>query len=350
MRMCHALAAAGHDVTLVAKSGAKSGAALGTGDDHAFYGTSGFDIVKLARPAWRGGGVVFASQMALEVARRRADLVYARDVAGAFIAGRLRRAVVFEAHGIPSNRSARWLLEQVVRQPTLRGLVAISAALRADLVDRDLVPPHAPTIVAHDAADVPVAVAKRARSSRPQLGYVGNLYAGRGIELVLAVAERMPDCDVIIAGGSPEDLARWLPNAPRNVSFRGFIEPARLGEVYASLDVVLMPYPRVNIGVASGASDTSRWCSPMKMFEYMASGVPIVSSDLPVLQEILCHERDALIAPADNVAAWCAAIRRLLDEPLLASRLATTARDELERDHTWNARVRTIMTALGETR
>jgi glycosyltransferase involved in cell wall biosynthesis len=342
MRMCDALAAAGHDVTLVAKAGP----ALGARDDHAFYGTRGFHIVKLARPSWRGGGVVFTGQMAVEIVRRRADLVYSRDLAGAMIAGQLRRPFVYEAHGIPANRTARWLLGRVAHLPTLRGLVAISRALRDDLAARGLVPAHAPTIVAHDAAAISSAAPRSERAARPRLGYVGNLYPGRGIELVIELAARMPACDVVIVGGSPADIARWQPQAPGNVSFRGFVEPARLAEIYAQLDVVLMPYPRSGIGVASGANDTSRWCSPMKMFEYMASGAPIVSSDLPVLQEVLRHERDALIAPADDVDAWRAAVQRLLDDPALSRRLATTAREELARDHTWDARVRRIMTEL----
>jgi glycosyltransferase involved in cell wall biosynthesis len=86
----------------------------------------------------------------------------------------------------------------------------------------------------------------------------------------------------------------------------------------------------------------------MKMFEYMGSGVPIVASDLPVLGEVLTHRRNALIAPAGDVDAWRAAIRELLDEPDLARRLATAARADLERDHTWDRRVATIFQAIAQ--
>jgi len=107
-----------------------------------------------------------------------------------------------------------------------------------------------------------------------------------------------------------------------------------------------MPYPRSGIGVASGASDTSRWCSPMKMFEYMATGAPIIASDLPVLGEILRDDHNALIAPAGDAAAWQRAVERLLGEPELADRLAGQAYDDLARHHTWDSRVRGIFAEL----
>jgi glycosyltransferase involved in cell wall biosynthesis len=84
----------------------------------------------------------------------------------------------------------------------------------------------------------------------------------------------------------------------------------------------------------------------MKMFEYMASGAPIVASDLPVLGEVLRHDHNALVAPADDVAAWQRAVERLIADPALARRLAQQAYADLVRDHTWDARVRTIFDRL----
>jgi glycosyltransferase involved in cell wall biosynthesis len=107
-----------------------------------------------------------------------------------------------------------------------------------------------------------------------------------------------------------------------------------------------MPYPRSGIGVATGDSDTYRWCSPMKMFEYMATGAPIITSDLPVLGEVLRHEHNALVAPADDVASWQHAIARLVADPALAGRLAQQAFADLVQGHTWDTRVRSIFAAL----
>ncbi|HEY4240967.1 MAG TPA: glycosyltransferase family 4 protein [Kofleriaceae bacterium] len=349
MRMCAALARAGHGVRLVAKRSDEEVA-----DDFAFYGVPrGFELEKLARPAVKGGGMVFAAGLAGQLVRRRswADLVYSRDVVGALLATQLRMPAVYEAHGIPARPAVRRALRRVLRRPSLRALVVISEALRRDLAAEDLLPPHAPTIVAHDAADAPPLPLRVPRTGRPRLGYIGNLYRGRGVELVVELAGRLPSCDVELVGGTERDLAYWrAQHVPANARFVGFVAPGELTARYATYDALLMPYPRSGIGVASdGGVDTSRWCSPMKMFEYMAAGAPIVTSDLPVLGEILRDGENALVAPAGDAAAWERAIRRLLDEPQLASRLAHAARTQLEREHTWDARVARILGHLRAT-
>jgi glycosyltransferase involved in cell wall biosynthesis len=347
MKMCAAIARAGHEVRLLAKR-SPDPADAGV-DVHAFYGVEGFAVDLLPRPARRGGGVVFAAATlaALVRARRRTDVVYSRDLVSALTALELGLPTVAELHGIPDGPRLRALVRRVARHRRLRGVVVISEALRLDLVAADLAPTRAPIVVAHDAADPPAAAPRRSRAGRPRIGYVGNLYAGRGIELIVDVAGRMPDCDFELIGGSEKDLAVWRAKAlPGNVALAGFVRPAELAARYAAFDVLLMPYPRSGIGVASGKSDTYRWCSPMKMFEYMATGAPIVSSDLPVLGEVLRHDHNALIAPADAPASWQHAIRRLVDDPELARRLADQAFADLVRDHTWDARVRQIFGAL----
>lgn len=352
MKMCAALARAGHEVRLIAKRSPERGDdAI---DAHAFYGVSGFAIDKLPRPRPRGGGIVFAlaTLRTLLARRRRTELVYCRDVIGALAAVMLRMPTVIELHAVPQDRRVRALVRRIVRHDALRGLVAVSDALRRDLVDGELVPPHAPVIVAHDAADPPGAVAidrdgPGSSSARPRIGYVGNLYPGRGVELILELAARLPSYDFELVGGAERDLAAWRARGlPPNAALVGFVPPAELAARYRAFDVLLMPYPRSGVGVASGASDTSRWCSPMKMFEYMAAGAPIVSSDLPVLGEVLRHDHNALIVAAGDVAAWQRAVERLVGDPGLRRRLAAQALADLVRDHTWDGRVRSIFAGL----
>jgi len=203
-------------------------------------------------------------------------------------------------------------------------------------------------VVAHDAADPPGGrVARRGLGAPPRVGYVGNLYPGRGVEMALELARRLPSARFEVVGGSEQDLDYWrAKELPPNFVLHGFQPPGRLRPFYDQLDVLLMPYPRQAVVGPTGTLDTSRWCSPMKMFEYMASGAPIVSSDLPVLQEVLRDGENALIAPAGDVDAWQRAVERLLGDADLRERLAAAALDDLRRSYTWDARVERVLGSL----
>ncbi|MGE0550280.1 MAG: glycosyltransferase family 4 protein [Kofleriaceae bacterium] len=348
MKMCAALARRGHEVLLVAKAGSEQTQT----SDHAFYGVEPrFSLEKFARPKFRGGAFVYFFALATCVAKYRnwADVVYCRDPVGALVASYIGMPVVFEAHEIPRSRFLQRLVRRIVRSPNSLGTVAISHALREDLVRAQLHHPQRPIVVAHDACDPPLDRPVRFRRGVDSavVGYVGSLYPGRGVETIIAVASVMPGYEFRIVGGSQEDLHRWKRcGLPDNVELVGFVPPSQLAEIYSGFDIVLMPYASRGVTGPSGGSDTSKWASPMKMFEYMASGVPIITSDLPVLQEVLRDGYNALIVPAGSVEHWQAAIERLAREPTLRDHLANNALADLMRAHTWDARARSVLEAL----
>ena len=70
---------------------------------------------------------------------------------------------------------------------------------------------------------------------------------------------------------------------------------------------------------------STQFTSPLKLFEYMAAGRPIVASDLPSIREVLQHEADALLVTPGDPAAMAAAIERLITNPSLSARLAAAA-------------------------
>ena len=80
-------------------------------------------------------------------------------------------------------------------------------------------------------------------------------------------------------------------SAPPNMAFYGHVEPTRLGYIYAEFDAVLAPYERRVY--TAGSAETSSVMSPLKIFEYMACGLPIVASDLPTISEVLDDDESA---------------------------------------------------------
>jgi glycosyltransferase involved in cell wall biosynthesis len=122
--------------------------------------------------------------------------------------------------------------------------------------------------------------------------------------------------------------------------FAGYRPPAEIPAWLFAADVLAMPYA-ASLATATG-EDTARWMSPLKMFEYMASGRPIVASDLPALREVLRPEENALLALPGRADSLGEQIGRALNDEALAGRLGACARADVEA-YSWDSRAAKIL-------
>jgi glycosyltransferase involved in cell wall biosynthesis len=349
IKMCAALAANGHEVTLVAPAGADSERGA-DGDLYEFYGvTRSFAIARLPRRGGTLGEYRYAWACRSVAQRLRPDLVFSRYLLGSAAVALKGVPCGLELHQLlPTgsrlqSRIFRWL----VAHPAFRRLVVITQPLR-DLFVEAGVPPEK-IHVAPDGADVPKSgvVPWPRVASRLQIGYTGHLYHGRGVEIILALAQRCPWADIHIVGGTEFDIARVRSAAASvaNVTVHGFVPPADAERMRMGMDILLAPYQRV-VGLGSGAVTTEKWMSPLKVFEYMAAGKAIVCSDLNILREVLTHNETALMCAPDDVVEWVAAITRLRDDEPLRVRLGLQARALLDARYQWRERAAKILRAL----
>jgi glycosyltransferase involved in cell wall biosynthesis len=195
---------------------------------------------------------------------------------------------------------------------------------------------------APDAADeVPISVTSR-NPGNLRVGYVGHLYQGRGIELIAQLAERCSWAEFHVIGGVPKDIDEWRARCQdrRNIVFHGFCPPAEVPARMSRLDVMLAPYQRA-VTTYGERHDTSRWMSPLKIFEYMAAGKPMIASDLPVLREVL-NESNAMLVDPEDVDAWAGALTALRD-PERRQRLGSRAHSDFREAHTWEQRAHRVL-------
>lgn len=338
MRMCSAFASLGHAVTLHVRSGQADSVS-----DFDYYGVpENFAIVKHQRPRVRGYGALVNAYSVRQHYQTHPlpDLFYARELYALSSLANRGVPFVFESHWRPKHLLQKQLERRLFRLPGFAALVFISSAL-GDIY-RTLFPllDQAKMVIAHDGADpVTGPTALASNHSRLQIGYVGSLMAGRGIELVHALAGSLPEMDFHIVGGAEADLVYWRAAARglSNLRVLGFVPPRDLPEIYARLDVLLAPYQK--------STPSIRWMSPMKLFEYMAHGKPILCSDFPVVREILDHGRSAILVPAEDHGAWKRSLIRLRDASLRAT-LGQNAKSKLESHFTWQKRAKTILAAV----
>jgi len=179
------------------------------------------------------------------------------------------------------------------------------------------------------------------------VGYFGHLYPGIGIEIIQGLAAKDPDIAFIVYGGNDKEIKNYTDdNSSENLYFMGYLQPKNVHKAMAMMDVLLMPYQK-SVSIGLGDIDTAQWMSPMKLFEYMSVGVPIISSDLPVLREVLADGKNCLLVKPDDIEGWSNALRRISDSPELEAMLGTNAYDEYQKEYTWEIRAKRILAFSG---
>jgi glycosyltransferase involved in cell wall biosynthesis len=374
MATCQALAARGHDITLLVRADSAPTAR----DPFQFYGVaplSNFTIEAIApanarkvQTLWTGLRRSLTSG---------ADVIYTRDLALASLLARLpksgRPRLVYESHGIAPVFAAAMpaLLGPSVPEPSARKLsrldrrealvwrhadayVTITQTLADDLMTRygtrDRV-----FVVPDGSQPSPSARFARGYGGASPLplhavvaAYAGHLYPWKGVDVFLHALAAAPEVDGLIVGGHPgeadlarvQDLAKSLQLGER-LTITGLLPPHEVSAALAGAQIFVLP------NVATAVSE--RYTSPLKLFEYLARGGAIIASDLPALREVLTHDETAWLVPAGDSQALATAMKRLATDPVLRERLRRAALG-LSENFTWARRAERLEAAFNEAR
>lgn len=341
MKACQALVQIGHEVTLFVPGFRPSSV-----DIKEHYGLQTDVPIEWLPSASRRKFTWDAVQRA-----RGTDLIYTWFPQSAVFGLVHGLPVIFEIHLQPTGVFGPVWHRLFVKLPGRRRLASITRAL-VRLLEQDFhlqLPPEQ-VVIAPNGVDLerfdnlPDPVSARRQiglREAPTVMCTGHLYAGRGAALFLSLAKSLPQAQFVWVGGRAVDVAHWKQQIESdNVIFTGFVPNQNLPLYQAAADLLLMPYSRSIMG-SSGSADSAAVASPMKMFEYMAAGRAIVSSDLPVIREIL-NEKNAVFCQADQVEDWEQKINSLLADTARRRELAARARQDVQ-GYTWVARAGHIL-------
>lgn len=352
MKMCQALANLGNKVLLLIPEMADD---LTENDIFGFYGIEkNFNIKKIKWLNCRLRLNYYAFRCMKAAAEFCPDIVIGRSLNGCLFSAFKKYPTIYESHFpvFETTKLATFLFKLLLARKSFTKLIVISHALKKAYLDNGIIKDESRITVAPDAADLCHTSEKLndwpGRPETLQVGYVGHLYPGKGMEVISKVAPKLSDVDFHIIGGMQKDIAFWQEVIScENVIFHGFINPCKLSQSINCLDICLLPNQKTVLANSSDVNSNyniSSYTSPLKMFEYMSHKTAIISSDLPVLHEVL-NEKNSLLVNCQSVDEWVCAINRLRCSDIREN-LAKQAYKDFVEKYTWHQRAKNIIETL----
>ena len=304
----------------------------------------------LSTPAWRAAGI---------------DAVYERyslfGSGGQAVARALGVPHVLEVNAPLTREAARYRAlpwprrARAIERDVLTGadaVVAVSTPLAEWLAEvgvdpaRILVLPNGVDADAMAAA-APERHAVRARlrlADRRVIGFVGSIRPWHGVGDVLdafarVAADDPAACLLIVGDGPalPTLEARAVELGLRHrVRFTGSVPHEDVPALLAACDVAVAPY----------AADAEDYFSPIKLFEYLAAGLPTVAADIPPVRAVVDDGRTARLYPAGDVAAMASALAAVLAAPQAARAMGAAGRADVIARHTWRHNAQAVLARL----
>ena len=147
------------------------------------------------------------------------------------------------------------------------------------------------------------------------IGYFGSLYKSRGLDLIIKLASIDPKNDYYVYGNKKKTKLSFSKKIEKNLHLNDYVPYKKISKILLNMDLLLMPYTS-SITVAGDVGDITKYTSPLKLFDYLCVGRPIICSNFNVLKEIIANNKNAIfVKNYKNPFAWRKEITKLINNP-----------------------------------
>ncbi len=344
MKMCEAFSNAGNDVELVVPRRLN----FLKENPFEYYGVRKnfqiiklptLDLVKFGKIGFWIQSISFAVLVSCYALFKKADIIYSRDELPLWFLSFFKKNLVLEIHVAKKNFISRRVFKKVFK------IISITQGLKNFYVGNFKMD-EAKIVVAPDGVDLEkfdLSFSKKEIREKLDLPldkkivlYTGHLYFWKGIDTLIEAGKLLnKEVLVYLVGGTEKDINEYRQKIDNeNVILKGAVLHEEIPYWQKSADVLVLPN--------TAKEDISKYyTSPMKLFEYMASGNPIVASNLPSIREILNKNNSVLVEP-DNSKKLAEGINKILEDFNFAEKISKQARKDVE-NYTWEKRVKSIL-------
>lgn len=293
---------------------------------------------------------VAAKKMDRLLAEKRYDFIYERyaifNWAGVRTAKKYKIPIILEINytsftpiyrkrSVFLKPSAHWLDKKIFREAN--GLIVVSNYLKDHLIDMGV--DEKKVIVLTNAAD-PVKFnpaiegcevrAKYGLGDSKVIGFIGGFYPWHGLDMLidsfLTIKKENIRAHLMLIGDGPikDKLTNKVKklNIDNDVLFLGRVEHDKLAEYIAAFDIAVMP-------------DSNNYGSPMKIYEYMAMGKPVIAPHLGPLEDGIVDGREGILFDQRDKNGLYNALKMLLLNDKLRISMGHLSRENIMSRHTW---------------
>jgi glycosyltransferase involved in cell wall biosynthesis len=270
------------------------------------------------------------------------DIVYSRNIIILLLAILFSKRVVWEMHDGLTGLNLR--IFKLIKNKLK--IVVISNALKEYLFN-DFQFNKENVLVAHDGVFLDNYDELRSFSKcelRDELSlpkdkkivmHTGSLYKGRGAELFEVIIDSFPDIYFVQVGGTVENIKEWKKYYKKfeNIKFVGHQDNLDLIKYQISADLLFLPMVK---------ESPIWWCtSPMKLFEYMATGITILTTNIGSISEVVNNENSIVFDPTDKNDI-ITKINSFFENENEFNNLAINALNDIKKSYSWDIRVSNI--------
>lgn len=298
------------------------------------------------------GSERFSKKSAKYIKSQKPNFVFCRSYFTPYYCVKFGLPTIMETHTISYDLPALKKAFSVAEESNFLGLVTINENLKKEYAKRGV--PEEKIIVLEDGVDLSLFNIEDSKEiwrkelnlplDKKLIVYVGGLYKEKGIEQILLTAEKLQTEDFlfVLVGGKNNQIEEWKKYCKekniKNILFTGFASQIDVPKYLKSADVLIMPYDTEMNYKVMDINTTS----PLKLFEFMASKRPIVTTAIPVIEKVVKHNESAMLAEPNNINNLAEYVIELIENEQKSIDLSNKAY-ELAKQYEWKARCQEII-------
>jgi glycosyltransferase involved in cell wall biosynthesis len=261
---------------------------------------------------------LFSILSVIESIKFKPDIYITRNFFTCFLLTLFKKKTILELHhGLNTeSRIVRFIVKNYdfLNSKYLIKLIAITNYVKYDYISKYSIKSDK-IIILPSGSSIKVNYKYKINKKKLNIGYFGSLYKSRGLDLIIKLAQIDPRNNYYIYGNKKQVKLSISKKIEKNLYLNDYVPYKKISKILLNMDLLLMPYTS-SITVAGDVGDITKYTSPLKLFDYLSVGRPIMCSNFNVLREIITDHKNAIfVKNYKNAFAWKNEITKLMNKP-----------------------------------